>query len=106
MKDKINILFACGYGVGSSAIAENLVKKALVDAKINAEVMHTAMGEMNQHKAWADFIVISTKLAEGLNHDDYPDIDIIEVVNVMDGKGIAKRVAAIVDEKYPEARKN
>ena len=30
MKDKVHVLFVCGYGVGSSAISESIVKKALV----------------------------------------------------------------------------
>ena len=46
MKDKVNVLFVCGYGVGSSAISESIVKKALAADGINAEVKHTAVGEM------------------------------------------------------------
>ncbi len=30
MKDQVNVLFVCGYGLGSSAVAEMLVKKGLV----------------------------------------------------------------------------
>ena len=29
MKDKINLLFVCGYGVGSSVMLQTVVKKAL-----------------------------------------------------------------------------
>lgn len=47
MKDKIHVLFVCGYGLGSSAVAEMLVKKGLVAEGINAEVKHTAVGELN-----------------------------------------------------------
>ena len=38
MKDKVNVLFVCGYGVGSSAISESIVKKALAADGINADV--------------------------------------------------------------------
>ncbi|EAT6712848.1 PTS sugar transporter IIB, partial [Salmonella enterica] len=29
MKDSVNILFVCGYGVGSSVMLQTVVKKAL-----------------------------------------------------------------------------
>ncbi|MCI6659365.1 MAG: hypothetical protein SPH80_06625 [Peptoniphilaceae bacterium] len=103
MKDKIHVLFVCGYGVGSSAMAEMLVKKGLVAEKINAEVKHTAVGEMNSLRDWADMVVISKKLAEGLKFDE--NTHLVEVVNIMDGPGIAKKIGKIVDVFYPEARK-
>ena len=102
MKDKVNVLFVCGYGVGSSAISESIVKKALAADKINAEVQHTAVGEMDSMKNWTDIIVISTKLAEGVEFA--PDQHVLKVVNVMDGKGIAKSVGEIVDKDFPDAR--
>lgn len=102
MKDKINVLFVCGYGLGSSAVAEMLVKKGLQAEKINAEVQHTAVGEMNSLKAWADVVVISKKLAEGLKFDE--NTHKIEVVNIMDGAGIAKQIGQVVDQYYPDAR--
>ena len=52
MKDKVNVLFVCGYGVGSSAISESIVKKALAADGINAEVKHTAVGEMGSQSDW------------------------------------------------------
>lgn len=104
MKDKVNVLFVCGYGVGSSAISESIVKKALAADGINAEVKHTAVGEMGSQSDWTDIIAISKKLAEGAS---FPaDAHVIEVVNIMDGKGIAASIGKIVDEFYPEARKN
>lgn len=102
MKDKIHVLFVCGYGVGSSAISESIVKKALVQECIHADVQHTAVGEMNSMKEWTDIIVISTKLAEGVVFGK--DEHVIQVVNVMDGKGIAASIGNIVDEFYPNAR--
>lgn len=103
MKEKVNVLFVCGYGLGSSAMAETLVKKGLLAEGIAAEVQHTAVGEMNTYNSWTDIIVISKKLAEGLTVP--ADKHFIEVVNIMDGAGIAKRVGEIVDKHYPEARK-
>lgn len=71
---------------------------------INAEVKHTAVGEMGSQSDWTDIIAISKKLAEGAS---FPaDAHVIEVVNIMDGKGIAASIGKIVDEFYPEARKN
>lgn len=102
MKEKVNVLFVCGYGVGSSAISESIVKKALIAEGINANLKHTAVGEMSSHHDWSDIIAISKKLAEGVT---YPkDMHVIEVVNIMDGKGIARSIGEIVDEYYPEAR--
>lgn len=66
MKEKVNVLFVCGYGVGSSAISESIVKKALVTEGINAELKHTAVGEMSSYNDWTDIIAISKKLAEGV----------------------------------------
>ena len=103
MKDKINVLFVCGYGLGSSAMAEALVKKGLIAEGVNADLQHTAVGELSSLKSWADVVAISKKLAEGLTFDK--DTHLVEVINIMDGTGIAKRIAAIVDEHYPAARK-
>ena len=90
-------------GVGSSAISESLVKKALAADGINAELKHTAVGEMGAHGEWCDIIAISKKLAEGAH---YPaGVHVIEVVNIMDGKGIAASIGKVVDEFYPQARK-
>ena len=103
MKDQVNVLFVCGYGLGSSAVAEMLVKKGLVAEGVNAEVKHTAVGELNSLKDWAEVVAISKKLAEGLTFDE--NTHLVEVVNIMDGAGIAKQIAGIVDEYYPAARK-
>lgn len=103
MKDKINVLFVCGYGVGSSAVAEMLVKKGLAAENIAAEVKHTAIGELNSLKGWADVVAISKKLAEGLTFDE--NTHLVEVVNIMDGLGIAKEIGEIVDKYFPKARK-
>ena len=103
MKDKIHVLFVCGYGLGSSAVAEMLVKKGLVAEGINAEVKHTAVGELNSLRDWADVVAISKKLAEGLKFDE--NTHLVEVVNIMDGHGIAKKIGEIVDAFYPAARK-
>lgn len=101
MKDKVHVLFVCGYGVGSSAISESIVKKALVTQGIHAEVKHTAVGEMPSMKEWVDIIVISTKLAEGVYFDSQEHV--IKVVNIMDGKGIAASIHNIVLEFFPDA---
>ncbi|CRF35473.1 hypothetical protein BRSU_2679 [Brachyspira suanatina] len=104
MKNKINILFVCGYGVGSSAISETVVKKALNACSISSELKHTSVGEMSQFKDWSDIICISKKLAEGVDLKSYSDKDVLEIVNIMDGKTIAKDIEKIVLEKYPDAK--
>lgn len=104
MKDKINVLFVCGYGLGSSTIAETLVKKNLEKLNINAEVNHTAVGEMQSQEKDTDVIVISTKLAEGIEFKK--NVHVIQIVNIMDGPGIAKKISQVVDEYYPDAKRN
>lgn len=101
-KNKINVLFICVYGVGSSALSEMIVSKALKEANINAEVQHTAFGEMEGLLEWADVIAISKKLLEE-SPIDVTKHHVVEVVNIMDGKGIAKQISAVVDEFYPDA---
>lgn len=44
MKDTINILFVCGYGVGSSVMLQTVVKKALTKYEFKVEMEHTAAG--------------------------------------------------------------
>ncbi|HCD8149367.1 TPA: PTS sugar transporter IIB, partial [Enterobacter hormaechei] len=46
MKERINILFVCGYGVGSSVMLQTVVKKALAKYNIAFEMEHTAAGEV------------------------------------------------------------
>lgn len=104
MKDKVNVLFVCGYGVGSSAISEQIVKKALKTEGIHAELKHTAVGEINGFNDWTDIIAISTKLAEGVSFKD--GVHVIKVKNVMDGKGIAKQIGEVVDKFYADARES
>lgn len=48
-------------------------------------------------------VAISKKLAEGLKFDE--NTHLVEVVNIMDGPGIAKKIGEIVDAFYPAARK-
>lgn len=97
---KVKILFVCGYGVGSSLMAETMVSKKLKEMKVNAELDHAALGELDSMMSSFDIICISKKLAEGVNFKDKP---YIEMVNVMDSKGISEQILKIVEEKFPEA---
>lgn len=99
----LNVLFICVYGVGSSAISEMVVSKALKEAGINAEVRHTAFGEMEGLLDWADVIAISKKLLED-SPIDLTKHHVVEVVNIMDGKGTAQKIGVVVDEFFPSAR--
>lgn len=101
--NKLNVLFVCVYGVGSSAMAEMVVSKALKEANISAEVQHTAFGEMEGMIEWADVIAISKKLLEE-SPIDVTKHHVVEVINIMDGKGTAQKIGVIVDEFYPTAR--
>lgn len=98
MKEKYNILFVCGYGVGSSAMSEIIVSKSLKDLNLNVEVKHTSVGEMLSLIDWPDIIAISKKLKEGIDISAYSDKYWVEIINVLDGKGIANKIKEIIDE--------
>lgn len=96
--DKLHILFVCGYGVGSSQMMEIVVQKALKNAGINAELKHTSVGEMSSMLDWADIIGISKKLLEGIDQKNLEGKKVIEIVNVMDGKGIVEKIQSVLSE--------
>ncbi len=101
-KDSVNVLMVCGYGLGSSAISEVVVGKALKEAGIRANLKHTALGEMTSFKGWVDIIAISKKLTQGL--DPIPGVHMIPIINVMDGKTIANQIREVVEQYYPDAQ--
>lgn len=103
MKDSVNVLFVCGYGMGTSTMAELMVNKNLKAKGIRADVKHTSLGEMGSLREWADIICILKKLAEGVEFK--PEEHVIQLVNIMDGAGISEKIGNIVDEYYPAARK-
>ncbi|VGM90567.1 Putative phosphotransferase enzyme II, B component [Salmonella enterica subsp. enterica serovar Stanley] len=64
MKDSVNILFVCGYGVGSSVMLQTVVKKALAKYDFSFDMEHTAAGEVGGFTDWADIYAISKKLLD------------------------------------------
>lgn len=101
-KDTVNVLMVCGYGLGSSAISEVMVSKALKELGIRAELKHCALGDMTAHKDWADIVAISQKLLHGL--DPIEGLHMIPVINIMDGKTIAKQIQEVVQAHFPDAQ--
>ena len=101
-KEKINVLFVCGMGMGTSTMAELGVKNNLNKLKIGANVQHTSLGQMESLREWADIIVILKNLFRQIQVKEGEFI--IPVVNVMDGKGIASQIEVIVDEHFPQAK--
>ncbi|WP_096152953.1 PTS sugar transporter IIB [Enterobacter hormaechei] len=85
MKEKINILFVCGYGVGSSVMLQTVVKKAL--AKWFTD--------------WADIYAISKKLIDVVSLDPRHGQYLIPIENIMDGETIGKQIYAVVEEHFP-----
>ena len=99
---KINVLFVCGMGMGTSNMAELGVKNNLNKLNIAANVQHTSLGQMESLRSWADIIVILKNLFSEITVKEGEFI--IPVVNVMDGKGIAAEIEKIVDEHFPEVK--
>lgn len=100
--NKINVLFICGMGMGTSTMAEIGVKKNLNLLNISANVQHTSLGQMESLRDWADIIVILKNLFNEVKVKEGEFI--IPVVNVMDGKGIAAQIEKIVIEHFPQAK--
>lgn len=101
-KGKINVLFVCGMGMGTSTMAELGVKNNLNKIGISANVQHTSLGQMESLREWADIIVILKNLFRQITVQEGEFI--IPVVNVMDSKGIAAKINDIVMEHFPEAK--
>lgn len=99
---KINVLFVCGFGMGTSTMAELGVKNNLNKLHIAANVQHTSLGQMESLREWADIIVILKNLFNQMQVKEGEFI--LPVVNVMDGKGIAAQIEEIVDKHFPQAK--
>ena len=103
MKDSINVLFVCGYGVGSSAMSAGIVSKALTNKSVRNVVDHTSAGETAGRADWADIIAVSKQFIGIVNSEIYPDKHVIEVKNIMDGHTISDQIIEIVKVEYPGA---
>ncbi|HGG9062481.1 PTS sugar transporter subunit IIB [Enterobacter hormaechei] len=101
MKEKINILFVCGYGVGSSVMLQTVVKKALAKYNIAFEMEHTAAGEVGGFTDWADIYAIPKKLIDVVSLDPRHGQYLIPIENIMDGETIGKQIYAVVEEHFP-----
>lgn len=104
MKDKINILFVCGYGVGSSVMLKIVVEKALKRLNINAEMEHTAAGEASGYINWADIVAISKKLVDVIDLSAFKNKHIIQIENLMDGDSIGAKINEVVEKHFKEAK--
>lgn len=103
MKNSVNVLIVCGYGVGSSAMCESILKKALKERNITAELDHTSAGEAKGFANWVDIIAVNKKLISIVDLDSFPGKHIIEVTNIMDGKKMGEQVEEVVREHFPDA---
>ncbi|WP_311492251.1 PTS sugar transporter subunit IIB [uncultured Anaerococcus sp.] len=103
MSKKINVLFVCGYGVGSSVMCAGMTKKELDKLGVESEVEHTSAGEAQGFQDWVDIVAVSKKLIHIVNLDAFPNKDVVEIENIMDGKGIAEKIYNIAKEKFPES---
>ncbi|MBS4210183.1 hypothetical protein [Bacillus sp. FJAT-50079] len=101
-KEKVNLLFVCGFGVGSSLMMKMSVEPVLERYGINCEMQVTAAGEANGYLDWADIVGVNEMLGDVLNIDD-KNIEFISVKNLTDGEAISKQVLEIVEKKFPEA---
>ncbi len=101
--NKVNVLLVCGMGMGTSTMAELNLKKALKDVNVEANLKHTSLGQMNADREWADIIFILKNLYNQIKVNEGEHI--IPIVNIMNGKEMAKQVSELVEQYYPEAKK-
>lgn len=101
-KDKVNVLFVCGYGVGSSAMAATLVKRGLDKLGVQSDLKHTAAGEAQGYSDWVDVVAVSKAFVSSIR-GSFEGKHMIEVENIMDGDGIASKIYDIVKEEFPNA---
>ncbi|MFK4996734.1 PTS sugar transporter subunit IIB [Bacillus sp. N9] len=102
-KEKVNLLFVCGFGVGSSLMMKMSVEPVLEKYGINCDMQVTAAGEANGYLDWADIVGVNEMLGDVLNIPDNKEIEFISVKNLTDGEAISKQVLEIVKEKFPAA---
>jgi len=102
MKTSVNILFVCGYGVGSSVMLQSVVGKALKNYKFDYKMEHTAAGEVGGFADWADIYAISKKLLDVVSVDPRQGQFLIPIENIMDGEKIAKEISTVVEAHFPE----
>lgn len=69
MKDFVNILFVCGYGVGSSVMLQIVVKKVLVKYDFFFDMEYMVVGEVGGFIDWVDIYVILKKLFDVVSFD-------------------------------------
>lgn len=105
MKDKVNILLVCGYGVGSSLLLKMTAEKQMVKYGINAEMKHTSAGEASGLSDWADIIAVNNKLADIVNEREFPGKHIIKIMNIMSGDEVGPAINNVVQEYYKDAIK-
>lgn len=107
MKNSVNVLLVCGYGVGSSAMLETVTAKALKERNIEANLDHTSAGELGGYVSWADIIAVNKKLMDMVDVDDLKNKNkhVIEVINMMDGQDIGNKIQDIVETSYKNAIK-
>ncbi|EAM7073426.1 PTS sugar transporter subunit IIB [Salmonella enterica] len=101
MKNSVNILFVCGYGVGSSVMLQTVVKKALAKYTFSFAMEHTAAGEVGGFTDWADIYAISKKLLDVVSLDPKHGQYLIPIENIMDGESIGKQIYDVVEKNFP-----
>lgn len=99
---KLNVLFVCGYGVGTSVIMENNVRNGLAKFNFEVNMNHSSAGEANSYKDWADIICISKKLVDTIDIPQGSGTHVVEIVNLMQGDVIAGQIMDVVKEFFPE----
>lgn len=101
MKDTINILFVCGYGVGSSVMLQTVVKKALTKYEFKVEMEHTAAGGWEKLYRLGGYFCYFQKLLDVVSLDPKHGQYLIPIENIMDGETIGAQIYEVVQQHFP-----
>lgn len=101
MKDSVNILFVCGYGVDLGGRRIIKKKKALAKYDFSFDMEHTAAGEVGGFTDWADIYAISKKLLDVVSLDPKHGQYLIPIENIMDSESIGKQIYDVVEKNFP-----
>lgn len=91
---KKKVLVACGTGIATSTVVVNKVKEVLKDRGVEAEVQQCKVSEVASKAAWADLIITTTQLPNGVNAGK----PVVRSLAFLTGIGIEKDVAEIMQK--------
>lgn len=86
----LEVLAACGNGMGSSMIIKNKIQSVLKEMNIKCKVHHASIGEARTNAKKYDLILVSQQLVKKFNVGD--NTKVIGLVNLLSDDEIREKV--------------